>query len=364
LKVKVNMPFSFFSMLLVVGILLNSLRLEDPIYDFRQGLTFFALAFLGISFFSSSQILGKLFIKALFVLVTVNAISLVCHWLLGIPSAYLASPGRYATWFSQPGNLGVSAFVVLFYLLLRIFERSSIDLKNAGFLLFSVIVLIGENSRTLLLQIILSCILLFYINKKKIFFYLKKRFNYFFMGFTILSVAVSAFFPALLESRAGNIVSQLFQFNFIGIESEDETRFSMWNFVANEIGRNFLFGNGIGETKIPLNVNGISEMQVHAGVFQMWADAGLLAFIGYSGMILTSLFLGHRALKLIYLYPNDSQLIKLALIYSWGFAVTNFLHTYSVVWAQWVYLCFSWGVIAYYSDKRKRSRFDSNSNNI
>jgi O-Antigen ligase len=353
IKPKINFFLSSFSILMVIGVMLNSFLLEDIGYDFRQGLTFLALSFFGTLFFSSSHLLRRIFINSLIIFVAANALFLLGHWIFGLPSAYLGSPGRYATFISQPGNLGLSAFLTLFYALLRFLQDERVNVKMVSLLVVSIIVLIGENSRTLLLQIMLSLFLFFYLNREKLTFYIRSKFNYFLFGTVILLTSSIFFIPALLGSRAGNIVSQITQLNFSSIESEDETRFLMWNFVSSEIQANFLQGNGIGQTKIPLNVNGVAEMQVHAGAFQLWADAGLVAFIGYAGIIISSLFLGHSALKSSYLLKKDLVYIKLSVIYAWGFAFTNFLHTYSLVWAQWVYLAFTLGVIGYYSNARK-----------
>ncbi len=352
-KPKNNIYLSSFSILMVIGVLLNSFLLEDIGYDFRQGLTFLALSFFGILFFSSSRLLRQVFIDSLIIFVTVNALFLLGHWIFGLPSAYLGSPGRYATFISQPGNLGLSAFLALVYALLNFYLSKSVNAKMIIILLLSAIVLIGENSRTLFLQIILSLFLLLYLNKEKIVFYIKNRFNYFVFGAMMFLIGGAFFVPALLESRVGNIVSQIMQLNFTDIESEDETRFFMWNFVSNEIRTNFLQGNGIGATKIPLNINGVAEMQAHAGAFQLWADAGLIAFIGYAGIIISGLFLGHRALNNNHLSEMNLVYVKLSVIYVWGFAFTNFLHTYSLVWTQWIYLSFALGVIGYYSKARK-----------
>jgi O-Antigen ligase len=348
-KIYAQPQFTFFATILIVGVLINTYSSLKPLYDLRQALQLAVLALGGVIFFASSATQRNAFLVALFALTTLNAGLLFLGRFVSPVFAHLATgDGRFETLLNQPGTMGTLAIPLLIYATYRL-SRSP---RLWTFWIVSSCALslvIAENSRTITLQVALSLLFVIWVRLLEVQSRVTRTLFAVFIGIILLLTAILAA-PKLLETRAGQLVQTLVNDGFTsGLEIADPIRVAMWQHLFEVLPQNVFWGDGLGTTVIPIGVNGTDFMDVHAGALQLWADAGLLAFLGYFGLIAASLWFGAKALNQRNLQEHERAVLLTATGISWTFAFGNFLHTYSTEWGQWIYLAFAWGTIIFYN---------------
>ncbi len=356
-RIHFDSKFSTFALFLTLGIASNSFFSLNPMYDLSQSLQYTCLALLGVTLFSSSYVQRYAFMLAIAVLVTTNALLLLLGWYVSPMFAHLAtSDGRFETLLNQPGTLGVLAIPVLIYGAYRLSKSPQLWLL---WLLSgcALLLVVAENSRTITIQVVLSLLLVLWERLLEV----RSRITRFLLTIgtgIVLVTAIALTLPKFFETRAGYFVETLLNDGFkSGLETADPTRVVMWQHLFEVLPQKIFWGDGLGSTVIPISADGVDTMEVHAGALQLWADAGLLAFLGYIGLIIASLWFGAKALQRKNLSDHQRGVLLAAVGISWTFALGNFLHTYSTEWSQWIYLAFAWGTIIHYN----RNQFFVNS---
>lgn len=342
------------AVILVLGIVTNSFFSYQQFYDLRQGIQLAILSLGGVVLFASSSTQRNAFVISLVFLVFLNAILLFLGWFISPYFAQLAtSDGRYQTILNQPGTIGVLAIPIIIYGMYRL--SKSLRVWPIWILIgCGITLIIGENSRTIAFQTLIGLFLVF-IERYREILSAKKRIILTIVFIIAPILFIASTFSQLITTRVGHFFEVLTREGFVrGLEISDPIRTRMWEHLAEILPYHLFWGEGMGSARVPLYTNefGSSTIEIHAGAFQLWADTGLLAFLGYISLIVSSLWFGQKALQRRDLSDHERGVLLSAVGISWTFAIGNFLHTYSTEWAQWIYLGFAWGTIIHSNRKR------------
>lgn len=334
-RFEVPWPIASGAVLLVISICMTALVSPRPVYDLAQAGKLALILIAGLTFFVSRPDMARAAFRTQVFLVFANVILILWGGRLSRALARVVTPdGRWQTVFNAPGTLGGVGLGVLvygLYLLLRTRHR----IKGALIVACAFALVYFENSRTMTLLTIAALVFLTGV-------WIWERWGSFRRVMVVSLVAIAGVSIAMtvldlpIPSRFERMVRLVREEGVVaGLTGSDPVRASMMQAAIEAVSQFPLLGSGMGSLAVETKSG---WMRVHMAYLQMWADAGLLAFVGYLWIALGWLVWLPAAMQTLRqdAGSEDNALTYNGIFMLMALVLANFLHTYSTEWAQWL----------------------------
>lgn len=337
LKQRFELPWTIAggAVLLVASVCITALVSARPLYDLKQAAKLAAILIAGLAFFVSRPEMAKTALRTQVYLTFVNAVLIAFERRLPDALASIATnDGRWGTLFNSPGTLGGVGLGVLVYGLYLLF-RTRRDIHGALLVSCALALVYLENSRTTTLLAILG--VGFFIAswmwerwgsmRRAIVISLLAL-----VGLSIVVFALDLPIPHRFERMVRLVMEEGLA---AGLAESDPVRADMMRTAMEAVSRFPLLGSGMGTLGVETKVGWI---QVHMAYLQMWADAGLLAFVGFVWLALGWVIWMPAAMQRLQKEKGseNNALTYNAIFMLIALALANLFHTYSTEWAQWL----------------------------
>lgn len=319
---------SAFGLVFVFGMTFASLFGSDPVHGVAQALKLLVVLFLGDFLVNSRQDGGVLAFKGILFATVVNAVMLLLGALSIAPVAELKAPTRWGTILCWPGSLwrvGMVGLVFSIYLAIK-GPHGAKRLTYVVLFACSSAVILADGSRTaglLLGLVVLYLGVLVFKERPRLL-----------VPAAVAAACVLA--GTMLLKHDGLPIPNLSRtVQFIqgfphNLAETDPTRYLMVRQALRQIASHPLVGSGMGNTTY-------ASMDIHMSYLEIWANAGLLAFLGYAGLMITPLVEAPRLLRHL---RNASDPYIRAVGYTavftlFSLAVSGLFHPFSTEWSEW-----------------------------
>lgn len=324
------------AVMVVYAVPLTSFVSSRSLYDLAQTIKLTIILVVGLTFFASYPRYALVAYRALITLAVANFMLLTVGGRFSRTLAALAtSDGRWGTLLNPPGTLGILGLAVIVYSLYRVRYRAT-RLRGIILLLVSITLVAYENSRTITFLTVIGVAFTVWV-----WWWEHRSWRQRVMTLLPLvgvGLAASWLLPSLLApTRLGDLLYQVRTLGFVdGLVSSDPVRWTMLNGVVHAISERPLLGTGMGSTRVD---TAVGAMEVHVAYLQLWADAGLLAFLGFVWLAFGWVLWLPRVLHYLRTCPGSetTALTYNAIFLLGAFDVSNLLHTFSTEWAQWLF---------------------------
>lgn len=329
--------------LIVVSICMTALISAKPIYDLGQAAKLVMILIAGLVFFISHPKMAQAAFQTQVFLVFANVVLVVLGIVMGkqLPrdlAHVAAADGRWRTLFNVPGTLGGVGLGVLVYGLYLLF-RTRRRIRGALIVSGALALIYFDNSRTMTLLTFVAVGLFLGLWVWERVGYSPRMMASLVVGIVAGIVGLSIMSSVLdlpIPSRFERMVRLVREEGFIaGLAQSDPARAQMMQAAIEAVSRFPVLGSGMGT----LGVEGRTGwIEVHMAYLQMWADAGLLAFVGFVWIAVGWIVWVPKALRKLRQNPGSEESARTynAIFVLGALALSNLLHTYSTEWAQWV----------------------------
>jgi O-antigen ligase len=245
--------------------------------------------------------------------------------------------GRSATILNYPGSLWRVGLICLFYFAFLGCRSASYRLISFIGVSACILVVMVDGSRTGMLVLCAAPIILAYM-------FMKERFVIVFVATLMVMLAIPAVLDRIQSADDGPLARMSAIFESSGSFQDrlmdwSPDRYEMIQRSIEMICERPLLGNGIQAAAVEYRSESgeVVDVVAHNGYLQIWADAGLIGFICYVGILWDWL----RYLPGIRTSLRKSDIHRQALAYNAVFLLTVFdftlfAHPVSVEWSEWV----------------------------
>lgn len=351
--IKIIDFYLYGSLLLLLAILVNTPVATDPSYNVEQALKLLAIFLFGFFLLSEHHYQIVIF-KAFLAALIVNNILLLLgtlfnqHWAARI----IYGESRWMTLFNRPDSLEKVGSVIFLYGFYLLISKSSNKLLGGIISLLSIIPILFDGSRTALLSLSLGGLFILAVVAKETRQIIIKRKNLLLLAllFLVFGIAIFAYWQyicsLLVDIRLFNSLKSFFGQNTL--EQVDILRYNMFIEVLNHISEHPWLGGGMGSAKINSPAitgqwSKLPELDIHIAYLQLWANIGLLGFIGFIAISLGWIIYVPRVLAIAKILPQakDRAVIYNATYILFYFAFSSLFYPFSTEWSEWVYYLYA-----------------------
>lgn len=324
--------------LMIASICMTALVSPHPFYDLAQAGKLAVILIAGLTFFVSRPEIALAAFRTQILLAVVNVALILIGSRISRDLAALAGRARWGTLLNVPGTLGGVGLGVLvygLYLLCRTPRR-----VHGVLVVFCALALVYfENSRTITLLTLVAFVFFGAVWMYELWGSSRRVMVPSIAASIVVFVVLWSAVVALdipIPTRFERMVELVLDEGLIaGLAESDPARARMMETAIDAVSRFPILGSGMG-TLVAETRSG--WMRVHMAYLQMWADAGLLAFLGYVWIAVGWMVWVPAAMRNLRenVGTENNALTYNGIFMLISLALANTLHTYSTEWAQWL----------------------------